>query len=93
MIGEANEVPFAVVRIPSVPITSAKSPTATTSGFILPSAVFPIEENGANTPSLSTAPTVITLKANISLNKLATNKDAKILTQVEDNGEIINKEN
>ena len=36
---------------------------------------------------------VITLKANISLNKLATNKDAKILTQVENNGEIINKEN
>ena len=36
---------------------------------------------------------VISIKANVTLNKLATNKDAKILTQIENNGEVINKEN
>ena len=63
IIGEEKEVPLAWRKLPSVPITSEPRPTATTSGFTRPSAVFPTEENGARTPYLFTAPTVITFSA------------------------------
>ena len=62
-IGEEKEVPLARRRLPSVPITSEFRPTATTSGFTRPSAVFPTEENGASSPLLLTAPTVIIFSA------------------------------
>ena len=52
MIGEENDVPFALPWLPSVRMTSAPKPTATTSGFIRWSAVFPIDEKGASTASL-----------------------------------------
>ena len=63
MIGEENEVPLALLNTPSVPITSEPKPTAITSGFTRPSAVFPIEEKGASSPFLLIAPTVSTLSA------------------------------
>ena len=63
IMGEAKEVPFALPWLPSVRITSAPSPTATISGFIRWSAVFPTDEKGARTASLSTAPTVNTFSA------------------------------
>ena len=63
IIGEEKEVPLARRRLPSVPITSEFRPTATTSGFTRPSAVFPTEENGASSPLLLTAPTVIIFSA------------------------------
>src|SRR5574344_349573 len=63
MMGEANEVPFAFPATPSVPITSAAIPTATTSGLMRLSAVLPMEENGARMPVLAIAPTVITCSA------------------------------
>ena len=63
IMGEAKEVPFALPWLPSVRITSAPSPTATISGFIRWSAVFPTDEKGARTASLSTAPTVNTFPA------------------------------
>ena len=52
IMGEAKEVPFALPWLPSVRITSAPSPTATISGFIRWSAVFPTDEKGARTASL-----------------------------------------
>ena len=52
MTGEEKEVPLALPWFPSVRITSAPSPTATTSGLIRLSAVLPMEENGASNACL-----------------------------------------
>ena len=57
-IGEANEVPLALRRLPFVPITSEFSPTATTSGFTRLSAVLPTRRKRSQHASPVIAPTV-----------------------------------
>src|SRR5688572_15426225 len=62
-MGVANDVPFAGKLSPAIWLTHEPAPLHTTSGFIRPSEVGPIELKGAALPALSIAPTVQMLSA------------------------------